>query len=376
MNYSFKKIEVLVLMLLVILPGTLNAQLNLNGGLTFRIDDNIYNNYEQVNDEVFAAGFQMSTGIIPGFSKFKLYYDGTFNYYKRNIDRTFHEHTAGIEYSSSIGRKENTALNFGAEYSITGNRSSYSYLDNSSIYAYGTIRQYLSEGIFGKLEYGGSNNMFSEYNDFNNLQNHLSGSITGFISSETTLGVELKGGIKTYLNALNVLTGKNGINKKGNSGKKGSNIIRIDASGNFRQELFSKTDLQIVAGLNKILINNVRYITSGNISSMGNIFDDEFSYEGFYTSVTLSQQLPWNMFLFIGAVYNNMNFINRPAYDLNGNVISGERIDNTASISIDITKNFKIFELKLMYQYANNISNDLYYNSRNNIFSFQISSGF
>jgi hypothetical protein len=218
--------------------------------------------------------------------------------------------------------------------------------------------------------------MFSEYNDFNNLQNHLSGSITGFISSETTLGVELKGGIKTYLNALNVLTGKNGINKKGNSGKKGSNIIRIDASGNFRQELFSKTDLQIVAGLNKILINNVRYITSGNISSMGNIFDDEFSYEGFYTSVTLSQQLPWNMFLFIGAVYNNMNFINRPAYDLNGNVISGERIDNTASISIDITKNFKIFELKLMYQYANNISNDLYYNSRNNIFSFQISSGF
>jgi hypothetical protein len=368
-----KKIEVLIFVLFAFFPLTLKAQFSVKADLILKADNNINNNYEQINDEIFEAKLKLGSGIIPGFKKLKMFYDGSFNYYKRNIEHTFHEHTAGIEYSSSLGCKRETDLDIGAVYSITQNRSDYSYLDNSSIHAYGNISHYLSKKIIGMIDYEFSYNMFSEYNDFNNFQNHLSANAAGFLSSKTTLGVELKGGIKSYLNALN--TG-NGKNKKGSSGNKGTSVVRIDASGNFNYELFDKTNLYFESGLNKNFNSNGRYITSGNKSGMENTFDDEFSNEGLYVSMLLSSRLPWNVYFLMNLDYRNMNFTNRPAYDLNENIINDERIDKSTSLSVDITKYFKSFEVKLSYQYINNNSNDLYYNSHNNIYSFQISSGF
>ena len=368
-----KKIEILIFVLLALSPGTLKAQFNINAELILKADNNINSNYEQINDEIFEADLKLSYGIIPGLKKLKLFYDGSFNYYKRNTEHTFHEHAAGIDYSSSLGRERETDLDIGAVYSIAQNRSNYSYLDNSSIYAYGNIKHYLSKKIIGQLDYNFSYNMFNEFNDFNNLQNYLSVGAEGLLSSKTSLGVELKGGIKTYLNALNTGTGKN---KKGSSGNKGTSVIRIDAAGNFSHELFNKTDLYIESGLNKNFNSNGRYITSGNKSGMNNTFDDEFSYDGVYISMLLSRQLPWNTFLLMSFDYRNMNFTNRPAYDLNENIINSERIDKSASLSVDLTKYFKNFELKLSYKFINTVSNDLYYNSHNNIYSFQISSGF
>jgi hypothetical protein len=361
-----KKIEVLIFILMIFFPMTLKAQFSVKADLILKADNNINNDYEQISDEIFEADLKLSSGIIPGFKKLKLFYDGSFNYYKRNVEHTYHVHSAGIDYSSSLGRKRLTELDFGAVYSITQNRLDYSYLDNSSVYAYGNISHYLSKKIIGMLDYEFSYNMFSELNDFNNFQNHLSFGAAGFLSSKTTLGVELKGGIKSYLNALN--TG-NGKNKKGSSGNKGTSVIRIDAIGNLNYELFDKTNLFFESGLNKNFNSNGRYITSSNKSGMENIFDDEFSYEGVYASMFLRSRIPWDIYLNLNIDYRNMNFTNRPAYDLNENVINDERIDKSSSISVGITKYFKPFEVKLTYKFINTISNDLYYNSHHRDFS-------
>jgi len=100
------------------------------------------------------------------------------------------------------------------------------------------------------------------------------------------------------------------------------------------------------------------------------LFDDNYGYEGASFDAALTQILPWSMMAKISFLYQNKNYVNRPAYDLLDNIKSNERVDKVSSFSFILEKEFGWFNgfaISLMYDYIRNKSNDDFYNYKNNV---------
>ncbi len=112
------------------------------------------------------------------------------------------------------------------------------------------------------------------------------------------------------------------------------------------------------------------------------IFDDNYGYEGTSFEITLTQILPWSMMSSLSTSYGNKNYVNRPAYDLNDNIISNKRVDKLFVTSFMLEKTFSVsgfinsFSISLLYDYIDNNSNDLFYKHNNNVGAVNFEVGF
>ncbi len=292
------------------------------------------------------------------------------------MNRTFHEHSAGLVYSSSFGKKLSSSFNTGASYHLSLNRDEYTYLDYNGASAFAEYRTYVSKRVSWQTGYSFNYYSYNEIPDFDNFQNYISTSIKGFLPSRTTLSIETGFGVKTYINSLTASSGMgSGRHKMGNSSALGESVMRLDISGKISQAIFDKTGISLTAGYTKNLRSNERYLVSGNVTGSDNLFDDEYSFEGPFIESSLTQRLPWNMAAVIGGTYQQRYFIDRPAYDLNENIISDQRTDKVAGASFQFIKNFSNFGIRLVYNFVHNSSNDQYYNFKNNIFSLELGAG-
>ena len=192
------------------------------------------------------------------------------------------------------------------------------------------------------------------------------------------MSIETGAGVKTYLNSL--VSGTSGMGQgkhsMGSVTLLGESVSRLDLSGKISQSIFDMTGLSLSGGYSKTLESDGRYLTSGIVNGNDNVFDDEYSFEGPFVTSSLTQRFPWGIAAVLTGSYQYRMFINRPAYDLQENVISDERTDDVFGASFQLIKNFDYFGIRFVYNYIDNSSNDRYYNSGNNIFSVEIGAGF
>jgi len=377
-GFKIRKIIYPILML-ALLYSTASAQFGLSTGLNMSYNDNINSNYQFLSDEVTEFFLESSYSFPSKNKNFELYYEGSFNYFRRNVNRTFHEHSAGIVFSSSFGKKLSSSLNIGGAYNLSLNRDDYTYLDNSGASAFANYKTYIGKRTSWQLGYTFNYYNYNEISDFNNFQNYVYTSLTGYLPSRTTLSFETGLGVKTYLNSqTNTSTSGmgSGKHKMGSSTVLGESVFRLDVTGRLSQSIFDKTGLSLSAGYTKNLSSNERFLVSGNVTGNDNSLDDEYSFEGPYTEISLTRHLPWGLAAVLSGGFQYRNYIDRPAYDLNENLLSNERIDKLYTASLGLIKNFENFGFRLAYNYIQNSTNDEYYNFKNNIFSIELGAGF
>jgi hypothetical protein len=168
-----------------------------------------------------------------------------------------------------------------------------------------------------------------------------------------------------------------GMHGSGQSGSSSTgNVFQVSVSTRVAQSLFDITGLSIGAKYQKNITDETRYISSGTVLSGNDIFEDIYAYEGPTVEAMLTQQMPWNIRVNASASYQYKKYRNRPAYDLNQVVISSERIDKVTDITFSLEKDFKHIGFGVYYTYVNNISNDTYYNFKNNIITIGVNAGF
>lgn len=363
------------LMVLLFAPGSY-AQFGLSSAVNVSFDDNIFNNYEAAHDQVSELYLGLSNDFNTKRSNVQLYYDGSINYYRKNVSRTFHQHTAGISYSNVFGKNINTTLNLGAYFDAVFNRADYSYLDTRNVSAFGNIKLYLSKRAAGLLGYRFGYIMFKEYPDLNYIDNTVITRVTGYLPSKTTLSFESNFGLKTYTEIFDLTMGqgRHGQSRMGSSSTE--SVIQIAVSGRAAQSLFDLTGISAGVRYQKNITDESRFISSGTVMSGNDVFEDVYAYEGPAADVSVTQGLPWDIMANISVSYQYKKYRNHPAYALNQIVISGERIDHVTAASISIEKDFKNLGFGLYYTYLNNNSNDAYYNFENNVFTIGLNAGF
>lgn len=357
------------------------SQFLLSTSIHNAFDDNVNNNYLNTYDRLTQFSLQTGYDFEGERKNFQVFYIGTYNYYRNVIARSFHTHSTGLVYTKLYGEESETALNLGANYNLRIGREDFTYFDNSQYIGYLNIKHQLSERTFGKLGYRIRYLTYKELSDLNNLENYFFAQLTNFFPSRTTLALEANLGIKSYTNAPPETTVINPGMGRGKSTIKDNNPSVIQLAGNIRiaQSIFDETGLSIAGGYQKNIQQETRYLSSGYIISDDDLFDDNYGYEGPSFEATLTQVLPWLMMGKVSFNFMNKNYVNRPAYDLSDNIKSNERIDNVYMVSLILEKEFNLlngFTISLMYDYIRNVSNDDFYNYKNNVWAISFDLGF
>jgi hypothetical protein len=118
-----------------------------------------------------------------------------------------------------------------------------------------------------------------------------------------------------------------------------------------------------------------RYLSSsyGAVSD-DELFDDHYGYEGLQTSLMLTHLLSESMLLRVTGGVQNRLYSSLAAYDLDGNVLSSQRNDQRASLSLLFQRDFQMgFTLKAAIDFIRNYSNDPYYDYRNTAVALELS---
>lgn len=348
------------------------SQFVLNTGVHNAFDDNVNNNYLNTFDRLTQFSLKSGYDFNNENSNIQLFYLGSFNYYKNITARTFHTHSTGLVYSKLYGEESETELNTGVNYNLRIGREDFTYFDNSQYVGYINVKHQLSERTFGKLGYRIKYLGYEELSDLNNIENIFFAQIMNFLPSRTTLAFEANLGVKTYTNAPPETTAITYGMGRGRSTVDDSkpSVVQLSANARIAQSIFDETGISVTAGYQKNLQQETRYLSSGYIVSDDDLFDDNYGYEGASFDAALTQILPWSMMAKISFLYQNKNYVNRPAYDLLDNIKSNERVDKVSSFSFILEKEFGWFNgfaISLMYDYIQNESNDDFYNYKNNV---------
>ena len=367
-----------IIIAFIIFHAAANAQWETETTLHTSIDDNVSNNYEQLNDKI--TRLNLGTGYIFDDSDWntQLFYQGSYNYYSTLTDRIYYFHSAGIA-TTYLG--ETHEFDLGATYSTRLNRSAYSFLGYNEFNVYVTHKAEPVEGFISTFGYRANYTAFDELSDLDNLENVLFGNITHSFETKTTLIAGGDIGAKWY---SPVSTSSSVSQSRGNGSiMKSVGTVTSQATAFIKigQSLFEKTGLSGYARYQLNILNNARSLLNIYSVTDDEIFDTRYGYEGLYYELSLKQLFPYAIAAEIGYGVAEKNYINSAAYDLIGNILSSERNDMRYIFSAELKKGFDISEgntlvMSLQYDSIVNDSNDPYFNYHNSVVAFQLGFSF
>jgi hypothetical protein len=366
--------KMMMVIALTILYATAHAQWETETTLHTSIDDNVNNNYEQLNDKI--TQLNLGTGCTFDDSDWntQFFYQGTYNYYATLTDKVYYFHSTGIA-ATYLG--EAYEFDLGATYSARLNRSAYSFLGYHEFNAYLTHKAEPVEEFISTFGYRANYTEFDELSDLNNLENVLFGNITHSFETKTTLIAGGDIGAKWY---SPVSTSSTMPQSRGNGGimkSVGTVTSQATAFVKIGQSLFEKTGISGYARYQVNILNNARSLLNIYSVTDDEIFDTRYGYEGLYYEFSMKQLFPYAIAAEIGYGVAEKNYINSAAYDLNGNILSSTRNDMRYILSAEIKKGFEISEsnslvMSLQYDSIINDSNDPYFNYNNSVIAFQL----
>ena len=152
---------------LVLLHSRALSQFSAEATVTTMFDDNVNNNYLQVNDKITDVSLGLAHDWETESANTQAFYTASLNYYSALTARTFHAHSLGLTYSRLFNEATQTLFTVGGTYRLRINREDYTFYDNTQFSAYANMKHYLAERVLGRASYSFRSVNFSELADFN-----------------------------------------------------------------------------------------------------------------------------------------------------------------------------------------------------------------
>jgi hypothetical protein len=341
------------------------AQFALETSVAGMYDDNINNNYLHLSDKISVLNLNTGYSLEAGNWNAQAYYDGILNYFQSVVERTNQFHSGNLLFVHSSGVDDEDVLNIGFSAGRGYYRGSYSFYDHSLVSASANYKQFLSDHIINKIGYTFRLVSFDDLSDFSYSEHALSGSFSFALPTSTTLILQGDLGAKFY-SVANPLEGSGGMRKSTISIMPG--VTQLTGMARIGQSIFEGTGLSLTSRYQWNIQKQTRYLSSSyGVISDDELFDDHYGYEGLHTSLMLTQVVSESMLLRITGGLQNRLYSSLAAYDLEGNQVANQRVDERSYVSVFLQKSFDLgFTLKAAYDIIWNASNDAYYEYDNN----------
>ncbi len=371
------------------------SQVGLNINLWTVADGNTFRNYENLADVIYQPNITLFYDHSNSKGGARLLYEGSAFLFNEFTTRQYHYHNLGITGNRSMG-ESGPVLLWGIRGGKRYNKDEYKYYDYKHAQGYLNLR-FDGNGIWvlGALV------RFQDYEELSQFsfwetQGFIRGSF--FLKTRTTIIGRMQAGFKKFTESLiseeiilETVSGGmpgNGHGQGRNNNQSGNEqtltrIMQVESSrdgvfqwiGSLRlaQSIGVKTGLAIEGTIHRNPKGGSRVLSGQDSGYETNdiLFDDPYSYNSDKISLELTQMLPWNTQLKLGAE-SSLKRYDRPAYDLEGSPIEELlRRDTlkTGWISIRKTIPLKGFVKGLIvflyYNQINNTSNDEFFKYTN-----------
>jgi hypothetical protein len=351
------------------------AQFDVAPTMSTMYDDNISNNYLGITDRVVTLN--LNTGYNFGGVHWdaRVFYDGAATYYQSVADRSNQFHSGNVRLSHYSGEDEEDVLHGGLSFGQGVYRGAYTFYDHSQLSAFVQYKHYLSDRVINNVGYVFRSVRFAQLSDFSYSEHALTGSLSFALPTQTTLILQTDLGAKFYSTSI-PMEAVEGTRKGQMSIAPG--VTQLTPLIRIGQSMAEGTGLSFMTKYQWNIQKQSRYLTSDyGVVSDDELFDDHYGYEGFHTSLMLTQVLPASMLLRATGGIQNKLYSSLAAYDLDGNMVASQRSDQRAYLTILLQKSFENgFMLKAAYDLIRNSSNDGFYDYRNNALTMELSLAF
>jgi len=425
-----KKYGMLSLTLLFLSSGVLQAQKEINVGTNLLADNNILRNYKSQGDVVTIPyadlGYQFNSDpASETVDALFLGYSGQFYLFRKLSYRDFSVHRFGADYNHLRPGSRNL-IALGGRLETRLNPEDYKYYNYTSGGLYLNLKRYLRENLMLLAGYNLTGKKFSEFPEFNYLENIFSLQASLFLESRTTLRFITSYYHKNYTNSVSSLDSVfiqppeylGGITRRDmgfgfrppfGMSSWGMTSGPEEGEGFFsyrwREDEFPSTD-QVKLGFSVAQNlaegtglmasytarinprNRNRYLANLGESVLNNeeLFDDHYSYTGHEGRLQIKQLLPGDSRLTLLLTARKRDFNERPAMDLEGYYLPGgeDRRDKAVLFETEFTKRLGTglsqmtndLELSVGFGVAKNSSNDEYYDFSDAYFIFSVEKAF
>jgi len=402
-----KKFIIALLAAVIAAASSAFAQADLRVGTWMLADDNIFRNYSGEGDMVFMPYADLGyTAKLGEDQQIYFSYNGDFYFFNQLSQRDFSVHGGHFDYSR-LWPESQTQLALGAMVESRFNPEDYSYYNYTEGGLYASLKHYFRDDLMTLVRYNLDGRGFKEFPEFNYVEQVFSLRTNWFLPSNTTLSLTGTFYNKSYTSDVQTLDStfvspedlrdRLLLQGRGPMWMRMQQLLGDDFEGFYRydvraqrfpgtnqmaleasvaQNLAEGTGLMVGYSARVNPKNRNRYLTNLGESVLNNeeLFDDHYSYNGHEARVQLKQLLPGESSLTLLATARTRRFSNRPALDLEGNLLaSGDsRRDRavlvnalfTSHISAGFTGALDDFELNVQAGAGRNDSNDRYYDYR------------
>lgn len=347
------------------------AQFGVEASVTGMYDDNINNNYLQISDKVSTLSLNTGYGLDFGSWYTRAFYDGILNYFQNVTERTNQFHSGNLTLAHSSGEDDENILNIGLSYGQGFYRGDYSFYDHSLWSVSVTYKHFLTDRIINKLGYSFRSVSFAELGDFSYSEHAVSGNFSFALPTSTTLIFQADLGSKFYSTAAPT-EGTGGMRRSTVSILPG--VTQLTGMIRVGQSIVEGTGISLTTKYQWNIQKQTRYLSSSyGVISDDELFDDHYGYEGLHTSLMLTQVLSESMLLRMTGGLQNRLYSSLGAYDLVGNQVAIQRVDQRSYVGLFFQKDFDFgLTLKTAYDLIWNASNDAFYEYRNNALTVEV----
>ncbi len=352
---------------LLFLPQNIFAQFSFETTFENYYDDNIYNNSLNVEDFVNSFSYSTAYDIENDYNNLQFYYMGNLSYYQKNIFKSSNSHKVGVVNALLMSEYDNP-VNVGINYSWRNNREDFKVFNFDMLSAYANYRHSFSESDKLILGYVFNRNKYENFTLFSHNEHKLF--LKSALGFESLTSINLGAGLN-FKDYLEHIQGDAEVNS----------VSQIIFSASFAQSIDDNTGIAVNGSYRKNLLSSARYINSGEfLYYEEELFNDLYSHEGFSSGISFSSYLSEVLFLQTEFIYQNKNYSNIPAADLEGFDLPEKRNDNQYALGIEL--DFKLSSitngliLAANWNYIFNRSNDYYYNYNNQMLSVAFNWGF
>lgn len=375
------KKSILLILIVLTVSSTLPADsfsLSLSQNMTSNLFQNRFAEKDQLSD--------LSFYLDKNFSRLSLFVEGKYSYLYENSNLASFIQDAGLDYILPVNEK--SAFYFSLAGRGTFYRSEYSDFNYLAFNFFTAFKSYLSQTSILKFNYSLD---YKNYRDsvYDFISQSLMVSFDKYFQSKTTLKAEMDWGYKYFFSPYvieEILPVENNTNYKGKGKNPGHNqysylntsqtqgqgIQVFSLSGWIAQGLGNKIGLRLsgmkqwaLSGQNPFFFIEEYYIVE-------NPSYDRFSWEGYQIGSQMTFLLPWNIQLILGYTASEKEFPGIESLDLEGNPLGITRKDKRNQIEVKAEKNFPRFSVFASYYYAQNSSNDPYFDWDGHFFSVGI----
>jgi hypothetical protein len=366
MKMNFKNIILIVLFISFIANDSFAG---FKGNLSYNasFDDNGYrmNSYQQV----MVHNTNLNLKYSPENTMLNFQYNPSFSLIPQLDNLTILDNQFSIGYTYGYDEESASNLQFSGNVGVHNNSGDLELYNNYSYSLFASINHYFDEASTIRAGYRFAGLSYYNYNPISNRENLFFIGYKSFFETNTSINLEVDYGIKSY----NSSGGGMGMGKGKQTTENPSQIL---LNAKIAQSLAEFTGISIAYSQAFNMNNGYEYLLDFNPDMIfeKEVYDDPYSYDGFETSVTLTQIIGNNLKAKLIGFYVKKRFQYTTNFDHSEEYPN--RNDESSGVGLSVEKGFGKLGLILNYNFLHNKSNSEYFNYNSNSVSFSIKYNF